>query len=118
MTAEQPATSIGDLLERTPLQFGMRGDSRLWQELRSEFAETALPDDWYELRRLVETSIERRVGRRPSTYADPPSEYIAEFDPGHGMSAGHVHLRWWAQTGIPIILDRYEGLRRERGPNP
>ena len=94
----------------------MRGDPHLWQELQSELAETALPDDWFELRRIVEAAIERRVGQVPTEYAEPPTVYIAEFDPGHGMSAGQVHLRWWAHTGIPIVLDRFEGLRGTPDP--
>lgn len=112
MTAEAAATFIGDLLKRSPTQFGMRGDPRLWQELQSEVAESPLPDDWFDLRRLIETAIERRIGQAPSEFADLPSVHVAEFDPGHGTSAGHVRLRWWAHTGIPIILDRFEGVRR------
>ena len=40
---------------------------------------------------------------------------IPEFDPGHGMSAGHVHLPWWARTGIPMLLDRFAALRSHPG---
>lgn len=111
MTASAAPPSIGDLFARVPVQFGMRGDPHLWRELQLEFADTALPGDWFELRRLVQAAVERRVGRPLSEYADPPSVHIPEFDPGHGMSAGHVHLVWWARTGIPILLDRFEALR-------
>ena len=110
MTVEGRALAIGDLFERTPVQFGMRGDSYLWSELRSAFADTALPDSWFELRQLVHDAIEHRIGQRLSEFADPPCVYIPEFDPGRGMSAGQVHLPWWVHTGIPILLDRFEGL--------
>ncbi len=116
MTAQSQPSAVGDLFERTPVQFGMRGDSYLWSELRSTFADTALPDTWFDLRQLVQGAIERRIGQRLSEFADPPTVYIPEFDPGRGMSAGQVFIPWWVRTGIPIILDRFEGLRGAPAP--
>jgi hypothetical protein len=116
VTAEAVSAAIGDLFERRPVQFGLRGDPHLWQALQSEFAETALPEDWFELRRLLQEAIERRIGQALNEFADPASVYIPEFDPGHGMSAGQVHLPWWVHTGIPIVLDRFEGLRGTPDP--
>ena len=111
MTADVEATRVGDLFERPPVQFGQRGDAHLWQALRGDFADTPLPGSWYELRTLVADAIERRLGCPLSEYADPPSVYVPEFDPGHGMTAGHVLLAWWVRTGIPIILDRYGAIQ-------
>ncbi|GIF63402.1 hypothetical protein Ais01nite_14370 [Asanoa ishikariensis] len=102
--------TVGSLFERRPTQFGLRGDSYLWRELRARFADTPLPEDWFALRKLLTDAIEQVVGE---TLSDGAAHvYLAEYDPGHGMSAGAVQLGWWAQTGVPILLDRYEAVRR------
>ncbi|WP_347405076.1 O-acetyl-ADP-ribose deacetylase [Micromonospora sp. WMMD1082] len=109
--------TVGCLFEREPIQFGLRGDSYLWRELRARFANMPLPDDWLTLRTLITHVIEQVVGEpltnRESTpwHDSTAAIYLPEFDPGHGMSAGTVHLPWWAHTGVPILLDRYAALR-------
>jgi O-acetyl-ADP-ribose deacetylase (regulator of RNase III) len=113
------AGTVGSLFERGPFQFGLRGDSYLWLELRARFAGTPLPDDWFTLRKLLTQTIEQVVGvpltsRDSAPWRDSSaSVYLPEFDPGHGMSAGAVHLPWWAHTGVPILLDRYAALRQD-----
>ena len=73
-----------------------------------------LPSSWFELRRLIVESIERTIGQPLAPTEDhDASVYVADFDPGHGMSAGHVHLAWWLKTGIPIVIDRFEGVLAE-----
>ena len=73
-----------------------------------EFSRTPLPSSWFELRRLIVESIERTIGQPLAPTEDhDASVYVADFDPGHGMSAGHVHLAWWLKTGIPIVIDRW-----------
>jgi hypothetical protein len=105
--------TVGSLLDREPVQFGLRGDSYLWRELRARFADTPLPDDWFTLRTLLTDTIEQVIGEPlvsgESTARDDTTAavYMPEFDPGHGMSAGAVHLPWWIHTGVPILLDRY-----------
>lgn len=103
------ARVVGDLFERNPVQFGLRGDQYLWEALGREFSRTPLPASWFELRQLVVESIERAVRQPLIVEEDYASVYVADFDPGHGMSAGHVHLAWWLNTGIPIVVDRFEG---------
>ena len=109
--------TVGSLFEPKPIQFGLRGDPYLWRELRARFADTPLPDDWFTLRTLIIHTIEQVVGepftdRESSPWHDDTAGiYLPEFDPGHGMSAGAVHLPWWAHTGVPILLDRYASLR-------
>lgn len=109
--------TVGSLFEREPAQFGLRGDSYLWRELRARFARTPLPDNRFTLQRLLTATIEQVVGeplysRDTTPWLDSTAAiHIPEFDPGHGMSAGSVHLPWWAHTGVPILLDRYAAQR-------
>jgi hypothetical protein len=106
--------AVGDLFERLPVQFGLRGDDYLWQVLRTEFAETSMPSSWFELREIVFEAIEHVIGQQLDEHADPGSVYVADFDPGHGMSAGQVDMPWWVNTGVPILLDRFEAARAGR----
>jgi O-acetyl-ADP-ribose deacetylase (regulator of RNase III) len=116
------AGTVGSLFERDPIQFGLRGDSYLWRELRARFADTPLPDSWFTVRTLITDAIEQVVGESPTSREDTPwhdstaATYVPEFDPGHGMSAGAVHLPWWIHTGVPILLDRYAALRESDAP--
>ncbi|MFC6022216.1 macro domain-containing protein [Plantactinospora solaniradicis] len=109
--------TVGSLFEREPTQFGLRGDSYLWRELRARFAHTPLPDHWFTLRTLLTDTIEQVVGeplvsRESTPWHDKSAAiHVPEFDPGHGMSAGAVHLPWWVHTGVPILLDRYAAQR-------
>jgi len=104
--------TVGALFDRQPAQFGLRGDAYLWRELRAQFADTPLPGDWHTLRSLLTTAIEQVVGE---PLAGGESAYVPQFDPGHGMSAGAVHLPWWLRTGVPILLDRYAAAREHPG---
>jgi hypothetical protein len=109
--------TVGALFDREPVQFSLRGDAYLWRELRAQFATTPLPSDWYELRHLLEDGVSRVVGdllvsRECLGWHDAAAAvYVPAFDPGHGMSAGAVHLPWWSHTGIPILLDRFQAQR-------
>ncbi len=93
------------------MQFGLRGDSYLWRELGTGFADTPLPSSWFDLREMLCAAIERVIRQPLNAEADNASVYVAEFDPGHGMSAGWVNMPWWVNTGIPILIDRFEAGR-------
>ena len=75
---------LGDLFERHPVQFGLRGALFLWDALRTEFASAPLPSSWLQLRSILIEAIQRRIGRPLHAEADSASVYIHEFDPGHG----------------------------------
>lgn len=116
------ADTIGALFDRRPVQFGLRGDPYLWQELRGRFADTPLPEHWFTFRDLVAQAVEELVGvplasRTYKSWHDEAAVvHVPEFDPGHGMSAGAVHLPWWIHTGLPILLDRYAATRDPDAP--
>lgn len=101
--------SVGDLFRRRPPQWGTRGDVYLWARLQERLAATPAPESWLDLRGLLERECALAIGQ---PLRDAPAQvYVREFDPGSGISAGQVSPRWWADTGIPILLDRAEAAR-------
>lgn len=106
--AQDAATSptmIGELFERQPPRWGMRGDVHLWSELQSALEAIALPASRWEFERIVEDAWRDATGVSLSESAE--ALYIQRLDPGHGMSAGKVSPAWWHATGMMILLDRY-----------
>lgn len=101
---------VGDLFRVEPVQYSLRGDDRLWRELRTSLAEFPMPEDPFAVRDVVAAGFEANVGIPLTT--DHRPIYVPRFDPGHGMSAGHVDPRWWADTAIPILMDRFQMIGR------
>lgn len=101
--------SIGSLFDRDPSQWGLRGDPYVWRALRAHFATTPLPADRWEFERLIRAEADAIVGVPLRGREEPV--HLTEFDPGHGMSAGAVMPRWWNDTGIRILIDRFEATR-------
>ncbi|MGN6220788.1 MAG: O-acetyl-ADP-ribose deacetylase [Microbacterium sp.] len=101
--------SIGRLFDEGPPVWGTRGDPYLWRALRAEFASTPLPSDRAELHRAVMSA----AGAIAGAPIGDETVYVADFDPGHGMSAGHVSGAWWQSTGLPLLMERFDssGLR-------
>ncbi|MBD3942695.1 O-acetyl-ADP-ribose deacetylase [Microbacterium sp. NEAU-LLC] len=105
--------SIGRLFDEEPPVWGLRGDPYLWRALRAQFAGTPLPSDRRELQRTITSAAEAIAGAPVADRDD--AIYVAEFNPGHGMSAGHISASWWNSTGFPLLIDRFEGSRESTG---
>jgi O-acetyl-ADP-ribose deacetylase (regulator of RNase III) len=98
--------TIGRLFDRSPSQWGLRGDPYLWRALRAELATTRLPSTSWDFQDTLRAAVDRILGTSLSSSDEPI--YLSEFDPGHGMSAGAVLPSWWKTTGIRILIDRFE----------
>lgn len=101
--------SLGSLFDREPPVWGLRGDPYLWRALRARFAKTPLPASRWDVEKLIHEAAAAIIGEQ----LRPGTEIVSvpAFDPGHGMSAGSVSTAWWRDTGIPILIDRFEGAR-------
>lgn len=82
--------TVGELFERQPIRWGVRGDVHLWLELERSLAETPVPDGRWELQRLLEKEWEANVGTALTDSSTPI--YVERFDPGRGMSAGQKDM--------------------------
>ena len=105
--------TIGRLFDRSPSQWGLRGDPYLWRALRAELATTPVPPNSWELQDTIQAVAAGILGTPLKNAGEPI--HVSEFDPGHGMSAGAVLPSWWKSTGIRILIDRYEATAAEEG---
>ncbi|MFJ4652033.1 hypothetical protein ACIP5Y_12265 [Nocardia sp. NPDC088792] len=100
------------LFERTPPQWGLRGDPYLWDALRERLRGRPIPETFWDVRVAVEDAIAAIIGAKldpvPDRYAGQP---VSAFAVGHGMSDGVISAHWWQHTGIPLLIDRAEGAR-------
>lgn len=106
-----PAT-FGSLFARKPERWGLRGDPHLWRELREVYADTPMPNDWFDVNRLLEKGFEQLTGEKLRQYAEPV--YIKRFSIGSGMSDGAVNTNWWATIGEALLVDRWAAANPEQ----
>lgn len=105
-------TTLSDLFQPAPIQWGLRGDPYLWQEMSEVLATQPLPPSEAQLAEILEATFERLVGL--PTSAQESSVFIERHAHG-GMSSGHISLVFWRETALPLFLARY---RTAQGDKP
>ncbi|WP_187703052.1 hypothetical protein [Nocardia yunnanensis] len=113
MREPQRAVDVGDitfdaLFHRTPVQWGLRGDPQLWDALRERFRGQPVPREFWDVRKAVEAGMAEILGIELGAVQSRDADHvqIPRFELGFGMTDGTVSLRWWRDTGIPLLIDR------------
>lgn len=96
--------SIGQLFEKEPVQWSLRGDPFLWRKMRDYFSEIPLPVHVTELEEAIARGFLELTGHPMS---DTENFYVEEFAHG-GMSSGSICLEFWRDRAIPLLRSRYE----------
>jgi hypothetical protein len=96
-------TTVGDLFDQEPQQWGLRGDRHLWRELRDTLSEVELPPTSAELERLLENEFWRITG---ASLAFCDEKFMERFSHG-GMSSGYISGDFWRQRGFPLFVERF-----------
>lgn len=104
--------SVGALFDRTPDALSLRqedfgpyrGDVYLEAVLRGRLAAVPAPAEHERLRRILHDAVEEVTGISPDRLEETGTAHVPELDPGHGISAGTVNLRWWREVRIPHLL--------------
>jgi hypothetical protein len=92
------------LFANPPESWGFRGDPFLWKELEENLAALAYRKTTTEFVKLLESLYEKLTG--VSIAANKETIYLERFDRG-GMSGGCVSQRFWRETGLPLLRERY-----------
>ena len=102
---------VSEIFEVRPLQWGLRGDPFLWNELRRSFADKELPcpKDQFaaDFHALFQTLTGDTLGSKEHTFVQRYG------DAGTGMSRGAVSRKFWSEKGLPLLLSRLDLLNEE-----
>lgn len=107
-----PTTTLSDLFQPEPIQWGLRGDPYLWQEMSKALAALPLPPSETQLAEILDATFERLVELSPRV--EESSVFVERHAHG-GMSSGHISLIFWRETALPLLLARY---RTAQGDKP
>ncbi|WP_433293558.1 hypothetical protein ACQPZQ_07895 [Pseudonocardia sp. CA-142604] len=100
--------TVDELFVRQPMTWGLRGDPRVWEEMRKRLCGRELPADFFAARRLFEKTFAEIVGiDLKGTVGEGDNVYRKELSTGSGISDGTVSLHFWKFTGLPILVDRW-----------
>ena len=96
--------TIGDLFQKKPGQWGLRGDPYLWQAMQNHFAQTPLPDDSLQLQQLLAQAFEILTGQ---SITAEKHFFVEQFAHG-GMSGGMISPQFWRETAVPLLQACFE----------
>jgi DNA polymerase-3 subunit epsilon len=94
---------IGDLFEAEPDQYGLRGDTYLWQEMRAHFTEVPLSENASGLKQQVEQAFLLLTGQPMS---GTESLRVERFAHG-GISSGRISRTFWRERALPLLMKRW-----------
>lgn len=107
----QPTASPGEgtqklsqLFVERPRQWNLRGDPWLWQDLEQCIDAAKPVANADELVAWLEAEIERLVGV-PISHSE--IVFVKKYAHG-GMSSGCVNPKFWRETLLPLLRERFE----------
>lgn len=105
--------TIADLMKDRAVQWGLRGDPLLWDELERVFIDTPLPPTPDKMQAILETAFKSLTESDLHTASD--HLLIARYKRENGgMSDGHITPGFWRTKAFPLIMRRYNA---EMAPN-
>lgn len=95
------------IFERTPRQWGLRGDPYLWEEMKKNCERKSLDIDDYELAGYVCEFFKKMTGIQLTYEAEA---HVGELAHG-GMSSGMVSGSFWISKGIPLLIENLHKIK-------
>lgn len=94
--------SVSVIFEEKPKQWGLRGDSYLWEDMQKVFSTVPITISQDDFVKKFELAFEEITGT-PLTYDD----YICFPKYAHGgMSSGQISGEFWIDKALPLLLER------------
>ena len=98
--------TIASLFSTVGIQWGLRGDPYLWEEMHVYFEGVPLPKTAVFLQNLIKDAFIALTGHPFPSEADHAPIPIKRFDHG-GMSSGLVSPEFWRDKAIPELTKRF-----------
>lgn len=95
---------MGELFDRAPFQWGLRGDPLVWRVMQDRLAHVEMPGTVFELIDLLNDTFRAVVGEDLNDL-NIDVLHREEFEAG-GMSSGQIAVSAWRERLIPILIDR------------
>ena len=95
------------IFEQKPMQWGLRGDSYLWDEMQELCVGKSLDIQGDEVAKFVCEYFKEVTGK---TLAYDAKIYIERLAHG-GMSSGTVSGKFWITRGIPLLIDNLRKIK-------
>ncbi len=95
--------TVADLFQKEPMNWGLRGDPYLWEEMRRHFEHVPLPSAADELAVLIGAAFKALTGRPISAL----KAFHLERSSHGGMSSGHISPEFWRDKAVPLLCNRY-----------
>jgi hypothetical protein len=97
---------LSRIFEIKPQQWGLRGDSYLWDEMKETFEELDIPESQAQFLTLFTQTYENLTGK-PLSHMEPI--YVERYAHG-GMSSGRVCPKFWNGRGLEFLKEKYQEL--------
>jgi len=94
---------ISNFFKDPPIQWGLRGDPHLWNDLKEATRKKKVPASAGELEKLLHKLFEEITGEKPKKGSNV---FVGRYDKG-GMSSGMVSGDFWLNKGFSLIIQRY-----------
>lgn len=95
---------VAQIFDEEPIQWGLRGDSLFWQELRQYYSGVELPYPPTQLQEDIVALFKQNTGSTPIM---GKNFFVKKYAATHvGMSTGTVNSQFWLQKGIPLLCNR------------
>lgn len=100
-------TDFGDLFEREPLSWGLRGDPQLWKLMRERFRGVPLPESVEELYNQIKGVFVEVTGESMHVQYEKKNIYVPSLATGSSMSDGSISRDFWGMVAVALIVDRW-----------
>ena len=97
---------VSQYFENPPIQWGFRGDPRLWEEMKIKMATEVVPKTADELEELLQNKFYELTGEKIECGKKTFILRYKHIKP-IGMSSGIISHDFWLNKGFPLILQRY-----------
>lgn len=98
---------VADLFRDPPVQWGLRGDPFLWDDMRSHLENLKIPETSSELDAILGKAFRELTGHSMSEECD---FHLEKYSHG-GMSSGYISMEFWNGQARQVLHERFIDLR-------